>query len=125
MSRISTHVLDTARGRPAAGVTVILEAAGPGGAWSERGRGVTDADGRLHDLLPRRHPGTGGLPTPVRHRRIPRRARPGHVLPRSVGAGADRRRRTATTSRCCSARSATQPIAGASGHGIADVHQNA
>jgi 5-hydroxyisourate hydrolase len=50
MSRISTHVLDTARGRPAAGVTVVLEAATPDGHWTEVARGVTDADGRVPDL---------------------------------------------------------------------------
>jgi 5-hydroxyisourate hydrolase len=39
---ISTHVLDTAKGRPASGVGITLE--------DDRGviaRGVTDADGRL------------------------------------------------------------------------------
>jgi 5-hydroxyisourate hydrolase len=51
MSGITTHVLDTARGRPAAGVPVTLEARGEGG-WAAVGRGVTDADGRLRDLLP-------------------------------------------------------------------------
>jgi len=51
MGGITTHVLDTARGRPAAGVTVSLEAKGEGG-WRVVGRGVTDVDGRLKDLLP-------------------------------------------------------------------------
>jgi 5-hydroxyisourate hydrolase len=51
MSGITTHVLDTARGRPAAGVPVTLEAKG-GGGWRVVGRGATDADGRLRDLLP-------------------------------------------------------------------------
>ena len=51
MSGITTHVLDTARGRPAAGVPVTLEAKGEGG-WAVVGRGATDADGRLRDLLP-------------------------------------------------------------------------
>ncbi len=55
MSGITTHVLDTARGRPAAGVPVLLEARGDGGAWAELGRGFTDADGRLRDLLPEGH----------------------------------------------------------------------
>ena len=55
MSAITTHVLDTARGRPAAGVPVTLEARGDGGAWHELGRGFTDADGRLRDLLPQEH----------------------------------------------------------------------
>ncbi|HVF67339.1 MAG TPA: hydroxyisourate hydrolase [Pyrinomonadaceae bacterium] len=51
MSAITTHVLDTSRGRPAAGVPVALEARGPDGAWAELGRGFTDADGRLKELL--------------------------------------------------------------------------
>jgi 5-hydroxyisourate hydrolase len=56
---ISTHVLDTARGRPAPGVVVILEVAEPGGAWREVGRGVTDADGRVAALLPGGPPDAG------------------------------------------------------------------
>jgi 5-hydroxyisourate hydrolase len=52
MSAITTHVLDTAAGRPAAGVPVSLEARDDGGVWREVGRGRTDADGRLRDLLP-------------------------------------------------------------------------
>jgi len=52
MSAITTHVLDTAAGRPAAGVPVTLEAREGEGDWREVGRGVTDADGRLRDLLP-------------------------------------------------------------------------
>ena len=51
MSGITTHVLDTARGRPAAGVPVTLESKA-GGDWRVVGRGLTDADGRLRDLLP-------------------------------------------------------------------------
>jgi len=51
MSGITTHVLDTARGRPAAGVPVTLEAKGEAG-WAVVGRGETDADGRLRDLAP-------------------------------------------------------------------------
>jgi 5-hydroxyisourate hydrolase len=47
---ISTHVLDTARGHPAAGLEVVLERGGTG--WEELGRGVTDADGRIGELLP-------------------------------------------------------------------------
>jgi 5-hydroxyisourate hydrolase len=52
MSAITTHVLDTAAGRPAAGVPVTIESRGEGGDWLELGRGATDADGRLRDLLP-------------------------------------------------------------------------
>ena len=51
MGGITTHVLDTARGRPAAGVPVTLELKDAGG-WRGVGRGATDADGRLRDLLP-------------------------------------------------------------------------
>jgi len=56
MSGITTHVLDTARGRPAAGVAVRLETRVAGGGWQALGRGVTDEDGRLRDLLPPAHP---------------------------------------------------------------------
>ena len=49
---ISTHVLDTSKGRPAKGVPVTLERKGDDGAWSEIGRGETDADGRLKALVP-------------------------------------------------------------------------
>ncbi len=52
MSPITTHVLDTARGRPATGVTVILEQAGADQVWTELARASTDADGRVRDLLP-------------------------------------------------------------------------
>jgi len=50
MSPITTHVLDTALGRPAAGVTVLL-AKPSGGGWLTIGRGATDADGRCRTLL--------------------------------------------------------------------------
>jgi 5-hydroxyisourate hydrolase len=46
VSTISTHVLDSATGRPAAGMSVGLQAGQPGG-WLPLGSGVTDADGRL------------------------------------------------------------------------------
>lgn len=48
---ITTHVLDTALGRPARGVPVRLELH-DGGAWRELGAGVTDDDGRLRTLTP-------------------------------------------------------------------------
>lgn len=50
MSKITTHVLDTARGRPAAGVGVRLEVLAAG-EWKELGRAVTNADGRALDLM--------------------------------------------------------------------------
>jgi 5-hydroxyisourate hydrolase len=49
MSPITTHVLDLALGRPAAGVSVTLERAGEGG-WVELGAAKTDANGRTGDL---------------------------------------------------------------------------
>jgi len=51
MSTISTHVLDTAAGRPAKGVPVHLEAR-QGDGWRTLGRGETDADGRISGLAP-------------------------------------------------------------------------
>jgi len=55
MSHVTTHVLDTALGRAARGVPVVLEQerATPGGAaWDWVARGETDADGRIGDLGP-------------------------------------------------------------------------
>lgn len=49
MSAITTHVLDTMRGVPAAGVLVLLQRR-DGSELLEVGRGRTDADGRLSDL---------------------------------------------------------------------------
>jgi 5-hydroxyisourate hydrolase len=51
MSQITTHVLDTSLGRPAAGVPVVLEVEDVGTGWRQVGRGATDKDGRLRDLL--------------------------------------------------------------------------
>jgi len=50
MSAITTHVLDLARGKPAAGVPVRLERRGAAG-WEELGRAATDADGRARRLI--------------------------------------------------------------------------
>jgi 5-hydroxyisourate hydrolase len=52
MSTISTHVLDTALGRPAAGVSVTLARLGAKAMEIPIGVGETDRDGRLRDLLP-------------------------------------------------------------------------
>lgn len=51
MSGITTHVLDTASGRPAAGVPVTLELEGADG-WTKIGEGVTNPDGRIANLTP-------------------------------------------------------------------------
>jgi 5-hydroxyisourate hydrolase len=55
MSAITTHVLDTARGRPAAGMPVLLEIQTAGNNWKEVGRGVTDGDGRVNNLMATGH----------------------------------------------------------------------
>ena len=43
---ITTHVLDTSTGRPAAGVAVFLQAQ-DGADWKELARAVTDSNGRV------------------------------------------------------------------------------
>ena len=48
---LSTHVLDTARGEPAAGVPVTLEHL-DGDTWRVIADGRTDGDGRLRDWVP-------------------------------------------------------------------------
>ncbi|MFE6281716.1 hydroxyisourate hydrolase [Streptomyces sp. NPDC057877] len=48
---VSTHILDTSLGRPAAGVAVQLAArSGRGADWRALGGSATDADGRCKDL---------------------------------------------------------------------------
>jgi 5-hydroxyisourate hydrolase len=60
---ITTHVLDLAAGRPAAGVAVALERRdGDGDRWTALASGRTDADGRLRDL--------GRAPAPGRYRLV-------------------------------------------------------
>jgi len=58
---ISTHILDTAIGRPAAGVPVALARAGEGNRWAILSRMHTDDDGRCRPLLPDTEPMTPGL----------------------------------------------------------------
>jgi 5-hydroxyisourate hydrolase len=50
MSTLSTHVLDTSLGRPAAGIGVVLE----GLDGTAIGDGVTDGDGRVASIGPER-----------------------------------------------------------------------
>jgi 5-hydroxyisourate hydrolase len=51
MSTITTHVLDTVLGKPAAGVAVRLEKQ-QGAGFLALSSGVTDDDGRCRDLAP-------------------------------------------------------------------------
>ena len=55
MSQLTTHVLDTALGRPAVGIAVEL-AALEDGAWTPVATAVTDGDGRARGLGPDRVP---------------------------------------------------------------------
>lgn len=57
---ISTHILDTALGKPAAGVAVELER-DTEGEWQTLNAAVTDADGRLQHLLPEGAPMVPGM----------------------------------------------------------------
>lgn len=61
MSPITTHVLDTAAGKPARGIAVIVEFGQGSERWLELARGVTDANGRIAEFKPplsRLKPGT-------------------------------------------------------------------
>jgi 5-hydroxyisourate hydrolase len=60
-SAITTHVLDTASGRPAAGVHVLLERMQSHDDWQPVGKGVTDGDGRIRTLVPEGRPLTIGV----------------------------------------------------------------
>jgi 5-hydroxyisourate hydrolase len=52
MNCISTHVLDTAKGKPACGVPVRLERQDSPGKWVPIGSAQTDQAGRCGQLLP-------------------------------------------------------------------------
>jgi 5-hydroxyisourate hydrolase len=47
---ITTHVLDTATGQPAARIPVELDVFVSGHGWRDAGRGVTNTDGRVLDF---------------------------------------------------------------------------
>ncbi|GAB3988635.1 hydroxyisourate hydrolase [Spirosoma daeguense] len=49
MSAITTHILNTTIGKPAEGVSVVLYKQQR--EWHEIGRGITNVDGRISDLL--------------------------------------------------------------------------
>ena len=56
MSTISTHVLDTSRGRPADGIHVGLDLQAADGSWRRMGEGSTDSDGRIDSFATVEHP---------------------------------------------------------------------
>jgi 5-hydroxyisourate hydrolase len=55
VTQVTTHVLDTASGRPGAGVGVSLHARQVDGSWALLGAATTDDDGRAGSLA-----GAGG-----------------------------------------------------------------
>jgi 5-hydroxyisourate hydrolase len=57
---ISTHILDTTFGKPAAGVAVTL-ARSVGGDWANLNEAATDTDGRCKYLLPEGQALEGGF----------------------------------------------------------------
>jgi len=61
MAHISTHVLDTAQGRPAQDVPVRLERRDASGNWRLLAAARTDQDGRCAELLPEKEALTPGL----------------------------------------------------------------
>ncbi|MEP6746168.1 MAG: hydroxyisourate hydrolase [Bacteroidota bacterium] len=50
MSQVTTHVLDTANGKPAAGISIILHQQVKN-EWVQIANGITNKDGRIGDLL--------------------------------------------------------------------------
>ena len=105
MSPITTHVLDTALGRPARGPGACASTCSTAAArWRTLAERVTNADGRVADLVAAaarssaRH-----LPPDVRHRRLLRRAAAARRSTRaSRSCSPSRRRRASTTTcRCC------------------------
>ncbi len=51
MSVITTHVLDTSLGKPAAGIAVTLHRLSQSGETEQIAAGKTDSDGRISDLV--------------------------------------------------------------------------
>ena len=60
MSQITTHVLDTSIGKPAQGISIQLEQ-NISGSWKKIAEGITNADGRISDLLPKEKIADSGI----------------------------------------------------------------
>lgn len=56
MKSISTHVIDTAHGKPIPNLSVTLEMHSGRGQWKEVATGMTNGDGRVNPLLPKGSP---------------------------------------------------------------------
>ncbi len=50
MGKITSHILDTTKGKPAADVAIILYG-GENDEWTELARGITNSDGRINELI--------------------------------------------------------------------------
>ncbi len=50
--QITTHVLDTSRGKPAAGIACRLDYCASDGKWIEITSASTNSDGRIEELCP-------------------------------------------------------------------------
>jgi len=51
MSGITSHVLDTSRGKPAEGIAIQLERKAANASWQSIKNDVTDSDGRVPNLV--------------------------------------------------------------------------
>ncbi|MEO7522528.1 MAG: 2-oxo-4-hydroxy-4-carboxy-5-ureidoimidazoline decarboxylase [Ferruginibacter sp.] len=52
VSQLTTHVLDTSVGKPGENITIRLKKPAINGGWQTMAQGITNADGRIADLLP-------------------------------------------------------------------------
>ena len=50
-SPITTHMLDVSLGKPASGILCRLEKLASQNSWSEVGKGTTNSDGRIENLM--------------------------------------------------------------------------
>ena len=97
MSSVSTHVLDTALGKPAAGIHAVLEVQTQVGEWTQLGHTATDGDGRIKSFVPSHVSlapasiGYASIPVPMRSAFIRKSSSPfASTRPRSI-----------TMVRCC------------------------
>jgi 5-hydroxyisourate hydrolase len=51
MSQLTTHILDTSAGKPAAGIRITLYRLFPDNQAENISEGITDSDGRVRDLV--------------------------------------------------------------------------
>lgn len=51
MKQITTHVLDTALGRPAEGIKILLQKPMANDQWEDIVTGITNVDGRVPDFM--------------------------------------------------------------------------